>query len=287
MNLVKFKDILVDEKFNIYFKNKYAILCNMKYAVPLNISSVDYNKIERGEAQLSDFNYSYIDIDSYNNYIDAVETEKINNINKYIYKNNHSTDQTLTLEQLKIFRAWLATELLSLSDYNDDVKNMLEYYKSNMYDEVVKCLSLYPKNISLYNITSSCGCNTSISSQLESISSCDPISVYRNSIYNCMVYNFSRIDFWNEFPIEFFKLFKLYIDNILNIGLYLGNSKYPMELKSCECTDLDSHKINEQYLLNLQQSLEYIINDDISGHKMFIATSFANWAKYVYELMSW
>ena len=40
-------------------------------------------------------------------------------------------------------------------------------------------------------------------------------------------------------------------------------------------------------LQQLSNSLNYIINNDILGHKNYISTAFNNWAKYLYESMEW
>lgn len=292
MNLVKFKDVVLDEFFNTHFKGKYAYLCRMKYAFTFDMTTAEYAQVEQ-ETGAPTIEKPYINIENYNDAIDHEITEQINDVSAYIYKNSVQIDSDISLEDLKKFRSWLAEELLKLYEYKDDVKNMLNYYAQGGYDDVIKILSLYPISTQIsQNVTTGCSCCNSTwpsttPNLLSTISSCDPVTSYRTSIYNCMVNTFSYLEFWTKYPSEFINEFYKYVDNIIKSGLYLGGATYASDFKSCECLNTDSHTANIMYLKNLRQALQYIMNDEIVGHKVFINTAFENWAKYVYEIMVW
>lgn len=291
MNLVKFKDVILDEFFNTHFKGKYAYLCRMKYAFTFDMTSAEYTAVEQSTGTPT-IEKPYINIEDYSEAIDQEITDQINDISIYKYKNGVQIDSDISLEDLKKFRSWLASELLKIYEYKDDVKNMLNYYAQGKYDDTIKVLSLYPISTQIsQNVISGCSCCNgtwpSTTPNSLTISSCDPVISYRTSVYNCMVNTFSQLEFWTKYPTEFINKFYKYIDNILKSGLYLGGTTYASDFKSCECVNTNSHILNIEYLKSLRQALKYIMDDDVTGHKLFINSAFENWAKYVYEIMEW
>ena len=102
-----------------------------------------------------------------------------------------------------------------------------------------------------------------------------------------MVDMFSNIDFWSRLGTEFIKEFKLYIDNIVKCNLVLYKSQYVSDFVDCGCNSMDTQSEMMKILQQLSQSLQYIIDDDITGHKNYILDAFTNWARYIYENMEW
>lgn len=51
-------------------------------------------------------------------FIDVAETDRINNIMDYRIKNKYVTDPEITIDELKLFRSWLAQSLLNMDKYN-------------------------------------------------------------------------------------------------------------------------------------------------------------------------
>jgi topoisomerase-4 subunit A len=64
------------------------------------------------------------------------------------------------------------------------------------------------------------------------------------------------------------------------------NNENALVISECQCS-ITNDSSNERYLRNLSESLQYIYNDDIIGHKNFIQDSLYNWAEYLYDYMSW
>ena len=319
MNIIKFKDKIIDnpgvitepEKrdfFNNHLKGKYAYWIHMRYAVPFeSLTDYDYVNIEEDINELFNSNIEYLDTYNYElvmkDYVDIEETDLINNSNRYKTKNNFVPDPDITLEELKAFRTWLATNLLDLGkDYlNDKSKHVLNYYKNNMYDETIKILS--PDNfgspIIEFNIeTTNCGCcgDSNLSSLYNtSINTCDPIMIYKNNLYNEMVKMFSNIDFWIQkdklehliFSKEFLIDFKLYIDNIIKVGLPLYKSDFISTFIDCTCKVIDETDKYTDILNKLSISLDYIINNDIESHKNYIYSALHDWSSLLYEQMYW
>ncbi len=338
MNIVKFEDIILDEYnaqqldpikrafFNCKFKGKYAYAINWKYIVALEDISVEqYVEISRNPALIEDI--SYLLYDDVVEYTDAERTENANSITYFVAANQYTTDQDITIDELKKFRTWLATYLLAFDQgsddeqdhnlYDDNTTHMLQYYAGGMYDDIIKYLSAFDSplvalssNVSAcgcngigtvgglvtqkyiqQNILSknNCGCDTSAIQGNYSLSTCDPVMIYRKNIYVFMVETFSKIDFWMQFTPLFIADFKKYIDNIISNNLSLTTSQFVSAFADCGClsqADAEQQK-NQAILKDLSKSLQYIIDNEVSGHKNFIANSLTQWSSLLYENMYW
>lgn len=314
MNIIKLKDVIMPDMykmskfFNAYLKGKYAYWIQMHYIVPFDLMRHEgYVACEEDITKLlinvdgtypRPYGCPYIDMYDEDAcilpYIDMVETDHINNISRFIVENNKSTDEDLTISELKNFRTWLAGSLYNLdkikdeldsSKYNERIVKMLLYYTNNMMNDTIKELNLFNKPIISTNITS-CGCCQSENIFNTNINDCDAVSNYRRNVYNVMVETFSDISFWSNLPQDFLKRMKQYIDNIIKVGLKLNNtSNITSVYSTCECKD--SKNNNEYILKRLSESLSYIINKEYKLHNNYIRDSFNDWATYLYEYMQW
>lgn len=314
MNIVKLKDIVKpgDDLFNKHLKGKYAYWVHMRYIV-----SFDHMKHEGYVACEEDINKllkdsegnfpkpygaPYIDIyeTDMTRYIDIYETDKINNIVKYRLQNNFTSDNNITIDELKKFRTWLATNLLmfdldvydnpSNTIFNDHDTHILSYYKSGMYNDTVRILSIFGNSEpQLVDLTAStCGCDSNWSSLYTTqVSACDPLYIYKHNIYKEMVDMFSNIDFWTQFPQEFILEFKKYIDNIIKCNFPLTKSQYVSDYADCGCDMKDNQELMINILKRLSQSLQYIAEGNMMGHKNYIRDAFKDWSTNLYELMEW
>lgn len=315
MNIIKLKDINKqgDTFFNKHLKGKYAYWVHMRYIVSFDHmrhegyvaceEDIDKLLIKEDGTYPKPFGAPYIDI--YNSdivpYIDIYETDKANCIVKYRMQNEYATDCNITIDELKKFRTWLATQLLRFDQdnlgnqsniiYDNKETHVLEYYKNGMYDDVVKYLSVFGQSeVALSNIeTSSCGCGNNNLSSLynSSLSTCDALFIYRKNIYKKMVEIFSNIDFWNQFPKEFILEFKKYIDNIIKCDFKLSQSSYISDFIDCGCSNIDDQSLLQTILKRLSESLQYIAEGQLMGHKNYIADSFKEWSEKLYEIMEW
>ena len=104
-----------------------------------------------------------------------------------------------------------------------------------------------------------------------------------------MVEMFGDINFWLRFDDNsgFIEEFKKYIDNIAKCNLVLHKSEYVSDFVDCGCDTTDEQSDMIKILQKLSQSLQYIIDKDIKGHKNYITDSLDSWARYLYELMEW
>lgn len=311
MNTIKFKDSIhpTDENFNSYLKGKYAYWIQMRYVVPFEcLSTADYIKAESSPSSvLTQDRVIYWDIISdseYNimSYIDYDATESCNSIAKYVSANEYTTDSDITLEEVKVFRTWLASTLLTLdtddsgnqlcSMFSEELTHVLEYYAGGMYDDVVKWLIVF--GTTEYSLSTStttgCGCcGTADLSSLynTSLTNCDAQAIYQKNIYNAMVSYFGDLDFWTQFDTDFLTDFKQYVDNILSLGLSLSVSEYSSLYTDCGCSSNSNETTLRQILVDLSVALEYLIDGDTSGHKNFCSDAFYNWAVSLYESMIW
>ena len=132
-------------------------------------------------------------------------------------------DPDIDINMLRIFRKWLATELLSfntgidggyIGKYTDNQVHMLEYYKNNMYNDVVKQLTIFGSSelqINSNALNTACGCcnnNKSTLYNLADTAVCDALTIYRKNIHNLMVATFEDVEFWRQFNPDFIKVFK-------------------------------------------------------------------------------
>ena len=317
MNIVKLKDIIMGEDysfadfFNKKLKGKYAYWIQMRYIFPLE--SLDYITYVKFE-QLDNDDFLQPDmpqhIDLYsteccmhnftNNYIDCNVTDDINTarINEYIIANNYVTDYDIDIPKLRNFRSWLAGEILTLNKCPDGTYlkylsenqvHMLEYYKNDLYNEVVKQLSVFGKEnaFNSFNGKTSCGCcaTNDIMGIYNNKYYCDALETYINNVHALMVQTFENVYFWVGLNKRFILTFKKYIDNIIKTGLIINKDKNTVYIQ-CKCNDtgIDTTKI---ILNNLSDALQYIINDDIDNHLNFIHDALYNWADQLYDKMSW
>lgn len=292
MNLIKLKDILLpstydnSDYYNENLKGRYAYWVKMTYIVPFD--SIDYNqyiKLEKSNDMLN-----YIKSDDIIDYIDMTETNNVNNISEFILKNKSVTDSLITLSEIKRFRYWLASSLLEIkSDFDDMTKHMLEFYKNDMYDSVIKYLDMFGGvDVSLsYESENVCGCcsGVTINELTTSLSNCNTINIYKNDIYQYMLGVFGDYGFWNQFSKEFLKTFKLYIDNIIKVGLPMIKGINNDIYRDCVC-GVKEDNTNNIILSRLSNALGYIINDDIDGHKNYISDAFKDWS-VIYPMMNW
>ena len=60
---------------------------------------------------------------------------------------------------------------------------------------------------------------------------CDTISIYKDNIHKLMVKTFESLNFWKQFDIDFLRVFKKYVDNILknNMIHFLGSDVHRPE----------------------------------------------------------
>ena len=232
-------------------------------------------------------------------YIDDEETNKINDISWYLKYNSHMPGGSVSLDDLKKFRTWLADELLDImgDSLSIDNRHILEYYDSdnNMMDDTVKWLTYFGgKDIEMKQTSvSPCGCtgNGNLSSLYnESLSVCDPVSIYRSNIKNGMITLFSNIDTWANLPEGELDEIITYIDGIINANLPLVNSSTDIyNFYTCGCLqNSDFAQAQAQSLLGeLKNVFIWIKAGDITGHKNSIATTLTTWASTLYENMYW
>lgn len=266
---------------------------------------------------LKGYDWFSLDTLSAYNLIDEQRTSTVNSTTKYIEYNRFSnTDGDLTTEELKQFRTWLAKTILNIRFVNDEVKRnnkkeykMISYYSQNMSDDVVKSLALFSTKLQgeeviyitnnankLLELTGNkceCSSNNSIS-QLDTKNLCDPLSIYKNYMYNQMVETFSRIDYWASFEDEFIKEIIKYLNGILTKNFLLYNKEYTYDLFDCNClNDADAKQTTyRQYLQNLKSAFEALIRDKsgnrpIYENRITHQRAFELWARYLYESMYW
>lgn len=320
MNIIKLKDqIMPDsmnhaEYFNKHLKGKYAYWVQMRYIVSFDhmrhegyvACEEDISKLLQREDGSWPKPYGAPSIDVYEkgimNYVDPIETDRINNTIEFRLKNTYTPDDNITIDELKQFRTWLASELLKMdrtelgeqkkSLLNHIETHVLEYYAADMYDNTIKILSDF-SNIKVVftdinNTTCNCHHDSNISSLYNmELNSCDPISIYKQNIYNHMVDMFSNTSFWTQWSPEFIGEFKKYIDNIIKCNLSLSKSDWFNSFLDCNCQDTNTQDKYIGILKNLSISLGYIKDGQISGHKNYINDSLSMWSKVLYENMKW
>ena len=320
MNIIKLKDILMPDKYNMsemynmHLKGKYAYWIQMRYIVPFEFMGHEgYVACEEDITKLlmkADGTYPkpygcpYIDMYDEDKcimrYIDLEATDIANNISKYRTANDQTTDFDITISELKLFRKKLATMIL---DYNNIYINdsgslidsieesVLKYYMNDMYDEAVKSLLMFGnQQVTLSTVDTTCGCcssTTLASLNNSSLNICDPLSIYRKSIYNKMVTMFSDVEFWKRWPNELLVVMKKYIDNILKVGLNVNNNTVdPSIYRDCTCSNSNTNT-NQNILEKLSKSLDYMIEGQEKSHYNYIKYSLYNWASLLYEYMQW
>ncbi len=102
-----------------------------------------------------------------------------------------------------------------------------------------------------------------------------------------MVEVFSDIEYWNA-QIEICEEIRKYIEGILKMGFPLATNVIdPFSDCTCSTVDTDADARYRKMLQALLQALDYIINGEIPGNKLFINKAFNDWAVYLYEHMYW
>ena len=296
MNLIKIKDQIVvnDVFFNDELKGKYAYFIRMRYIVPFSrITMEEYMDFERGVKSIEVFAFKRdIETGYIKDSVDWSETERINLIDSYKIKNQYTTTKELTIDQVKQFRWWLAHELLyNLGlTYETKTQKMLNYYDMYMRDDVVESLEMYSQPIQVSKVQVGCGCcheGSDLSSLYNvNLNPCDCIGIYKKGIHAQMVTDFSDMSFWITKDKNFLKLFKLYIDNILQLNLPMKSTQVS-DFVDCGCHQGAADNRYNIILKNLQAALSYMIEDDVNGHKLFITDSLRAWADILYEDMIW
>lgn len=308
MNIVKLKDVIMPDSFkmadffNKELKGKYAYWIQMRYIFPLDsLCYHDYIKYEQMDPMdfLKESTLPHIDlysedycmIDFANMFIDLYETEEINDIYEYKAANEYSTDADIEISKIRMFRTWLASELLKFNNskkYSVEVLHMLEYYKNGMYNEVLKYLEIFGgTTTNFYNVSSSCDCcNTNSNILSANISTCDSKKIYIDNIHKLMVKTFEEPAFWMSLNKNFIKTFKKYIDNIIKVGLTINFPKTQTKFVECNCNSIENNS-NNDILSKLSISLGYIIDEDTVGHINYIHNALYNWAEYLYDYMYW
>lgn len=330
MNIIKLKDIIMPDDmpqasfFNTYLKGKYAYWVQMRYIVPFDLTMVDgvligmnhegyvaceedITKLLQREDGTWPKPYGSKNIDIYEDpnflqYIDELETDRINSTVEFRLKNKYTPDDDITIDELKNFRTWLASELLLMdqtelgeqknSYFTEPETHVLKYYASNMFDSTIKILTEFGQKRVEFNTlnNSSCGCSSTNLSSLYNteLNVCDPIMIYRKNLYEKMIQMFSEISFWDRWAPEFILTFKKYIDNIINTNLPLKNQPLMEAFNDCGCLSAD--KTQESFigiLKRLSISLEYIYKGNTAGHKNYITGALIDWSTELYESMQW
>lgn len=312
--------------FNTYLRNKFAYAIHWEYILPMN-NPVDGKLYPVGNPFSPDDEISYVNMElgiadpsslfKFNDlaiWMDQVRTLDIlqNDNIKFNYLNEFTPDNDITIDELKVFRSWLAGILLANTSMIDNwvnsdmLINMLTYYKQNLEDTttgILKEFSYYMNdtvlvagatqgnqiNLATIGSHSGCGCFNSLQGvgNIAGVSGCNPLQMYRNAIYNYMVETFSNVDYWTA-QVEICVEMKKYLEGILKVGLPLG-SMIIDQYADCGCGTLDSNsQLRYRRMIEaLIQSITYIIEGKVVGNKNYIATSFANWATYLYENMYW
>lgn len=316
MNIIKFKDQVRpgDPNFNTYLKGKYAYWIRMRYVVPFEaITSKEYVEFEQDITLLTNWReqclpgpkYLYWDLygkhSNLEAWVDAEKTESANNIMPFSRHNMCTTDADLTEDGVKKFRTWLADALLEFDRnpegaqkcqfYTEEFTDVLEYYAAGMYNVTVKRLSNIKPAFTLTPTgVSNCGCGsgTDISGLYgQDGAICDPLAVYRRSVYVSMCEKFADIDFWQDFPSVFLYEFKQYIDNIIALNLPLTKSNYTSVYVDCTCQTNPEQGLNMDILKRLSNSLAYMAEGEVLGNKNYISKAFQDWAADLYESMEW
>lgn len=320
MNIIKIKDILLteglsDEQLVIYnceFRGRYVACPDWTHCCPLDWKTQnELIELSRSGSTVEVITDGYIVQESGDNVdysdihwillntlmelgvVDLAETERINST-AHLSEFNKYVPTDITTDDLKKFRTWLATTLLTFSIDDSKIRHMLNYYKEGMVDNTVRILNIFGKSdVDFISLTAntSCGChqdNLDFDGMLSGI--CDTVAIYKRNIYNFMVEIFSDINFWLDFDPEFITMFKRYIDGIItaDFDLTADNNFYDYFVE-CGCQinsrTLQDNAIN--ILKSLSQALELIINGETVGKKNFISTALNKWAQSLYEVMEW
>ena len=295
MNIIKFKDTIRpgDGHFNQHLKGQYAYWVRMRYVIPLNlITTEEYMRIESDDTALKVIDPIYWDMSSSDDLladVDQDETSKVNDLTTYLHHNRYVTDPDITTEEVKKFRSWLAGQILESRDCSWKEKRVFEYYKNNLHDDTCKWFAETATQLLGSTPTTTttgvpCGCssNTQLSplqTKTFQLSQCDPLESYRESVRRVMKELFSSITFWQSLPDPLVKECKIYIDNIIRLGLRVGPKA---NAKFVDCCD----KKSNTDLQPISWALEKIILTEIEGNRNRIVAGLVLLAD-LYEYLYW
>ena len=125
MNIVKFRDVVIeDDIYNHELKGKYVYCVHWTYLLPLDTDIQEIIRLEK----ISNLELDRPLLSTYSEYLDLEKTEEINQktVDKLLYLNSLTPDDDITIEELKIFRRWLAIQLLGTAEDTKDI-TMLNY----------------------------------------------------------------------------------------------------------------------------------------------------------------
>lgn len=317
MAIIKFKDKIHtnDEGFNISLKNKYAYWVQFKYVIPFSeITLQKYIELERdgickddieaykkGNLKALPFNLWFSD--ELTEYIDFKETEKFQNFEK-LEKYNKSIGSiapNLTTDQIKDTRSYILSTFIcilknadstTLDAYTyknkDLILRALEYFKNGGLDKEFSKILNDIDNILNNNFfgnsngsgiadLGSCGClvpnNPNNNQSLQggffnayNITGSTLVNNYHAGMMVILNDFLKNPDFWilNLDTSDQIEL-KEYLEGIIKLGLDIP------AYTSVFRTDVN----------NMIQSLTYIIEQDLIGHKNFIRDSIYKFVNYV------
>ena len=305
MNIVKFKDIILNgdnspelaqeerDLFNTKLKGKYAYCVNWIYVIALeDITYQEYIDMSTGDNLMVE----HLDLELVKNHVDISATQEANMVEKYLLANEFTPDSNITIDELKLFRTKLADMLYKSLGYSLDsiTKEMLNYYREEMFDNTIEHLSYFANDtehdLISTTTTSTCGCqnHTQMLNNQYTLSSCNPIYIYRKGVYEKMVSVFSDIDFWLKLNKDFLNEIKRYIDGIIKCNLPLYTSQFSTELHDCGClTQNSAQEERIQILKDLSVCFDFLATDNYTSKKNHISLTLNKWASLLYERMRW
>lgn len=316
MNLIKLKDVLRpgDEIFNTHLKGKYAYWIQMHYIVPFEfLSTQEYIALEQDISLLLDQKKKpateripYYDTQSGDilAWIDADETDRLNNLGWYQRANLFVTDSDLTLDELKKFRSWLPAQLLEFDQdsngvqtytlYSKPLTEALRYYSNGMTDyasQKISEMDALGSNAPWARIENQRCCQTQTYEWGGTSEPSSTLEQYHQYNKKILITNLSRIEFWTQFPVEFLSLVRKYISNIRRAQLHLGTN-YKENLEPAFAFRKNLSEQTETYagalvLDSLIDALDLLIDSEIDGHRNQITKALNDWLTDVYELMIW
>ncbi len=327
MNIVKFKDIMLDETdpraplFNEKFRGKYCWCVNWKWCVSFD----DMDEVAYCAASSADSvpeGTEFLLITDCGDLADQDAVTRINSIDSYILSNSYVPSE-FTLDQIKKFRTFTAESLLANSiawdtEYDetlsDKITKMLTYYKNGMLDEVIKTLAAFSDSAAL-NVTGTytdCGCGgttsgasvvlkdqsgmyrsasscgcSSANAALLLANTCDCVGLYRGKIRNFMIDIFSDWRFWDKVTDTVVPDMIEMLKAILEAGLPLSFNSTDVIYGDCSCLGGNTDEAGKLIISNLIKALTYIKDEDVVAHKNFVKNSLFAWASKLYEWMEW
>lgn len=313
MNLIKYKDIILDGEsgltpgqisiFNEHIRGKYVYCMYWYWIMPLEktantqVSQWEYDlcngiktKTEVQSNILSQ-NIPHLFYNQIKDYIDLSSTETINDVSKYKIFNQY-IPKDITLDEIKKFRTWLAETLLSFQPTDTKEIKILTYYKNKMSDDTVSSLEMFDLNKIILNktVTNACNCGcTNTGSSIDIYNNCQPVEMYRKSVYYSMIDLFSNIEYWTARDEDFLIMFKRYVDGVIKANLDLTKPTYIDDFVECGCNleikTKQERSINR--LKKLSEAIQMMKDNNISGNKNYIISALNEWATYLYEIMEW